>query len=263
MNRYLVSVTTPDYLPKTGAYFNSLGLVTSASPCVVLMGFDEMTDPNGVLEKMLRETVHWAGYGKMPLPPSHSHKMAQHGVFLTALPEIKDDDLVCLTDLDIRIQRDFYSEEWGTLAALLRDNQIGVAYNATSSDRMAYEADRIGLSKMWQAANTKEGWADSTHCYNCGVMIARHSVFRRIQVEYETLCGEFYRNTPHRCRCQFLINYVWWRLGIEVILLPPQVHVHGHFRVKDTGDYIVAPGVNVRREILCHHDTPVIFRHAI
>lgn len=73
MTRYLVSVTTPSYLPRTGAYFNSLGLIRSAWPVTILMDFNPTTDPDGEKEKVLREAVHWTLFRHMPLPPTHSN----------------------------------------------------------------------------------------------------------------------------------------------------------------------------------------------
>jgi hypothetical protein len=237
-----------------------LPLVTSCNPVLILLDFTPETDPDGKVERGLRQLLEWVDIRKMELPATHSNYMVQH-CFLDALPDLPDDALVCLTDLDITIQRDFDADELKWMTDTLQEDDIGIYYNGTASDSLALEAERIGLSQEWIAANT-DGRLNEHHCLNCGVMVARAGVFRQIQKEYESKCMEFYLHAPHRSRCQFLLNLCFWTLGLNVFILPDTVHQHGHFADRATGDILLPAGASVRLQTVMSDGQPVVFKHA-
>lgn len=257
-NRYLISVTTPNYVCKTGRYFDSLPLVGSAHPAVVLLDFNEQTDPDGAIENRLRQEVDWPTFRKMALPASHSHYMIQHGRFLDALEFVRPDDLICLTDLDIQLQRDFLPEEWAEFDRL-NDHQIAATWNGGEKDNLKLEADRIELTAAYREKVGGDEALAQIQCRNCGVLVGRVSAFRRLQGLYESLCEEFYANAPHRSRCQWLINWCLHTAG-AFCPLPPAVHMHAHFRTKE-GDIMLPAGTHLRRKYVCWNGVPVLFLH--
>jgi hypothetical protein len=260
MTRYLISVTTPNYIPKGARYWNSLGLIRSAKPVIVLLDFTPETDPEGRAEAGLRGAVDWAEYRHLPLPDTHSNFMVQHGRFLDALPDLPDDALICLTDTDVRIQRDLTEVEWVQLAADTAGGQLCAYYNCGPNDNLALEALRIDLSDDWKSRYGTDDYLKVIPCNNCGVLFGRAGAFRCLQTLYESLCEEFYANAPHRCRCQFLINYCVWKYMGGFVTLPGQIHQHGHWASED-GRILGVKGVGFRTGTLCYRDEPVVFVH--
>lgn len=258
-DRYLVSCTTPSYVPKTGRYFNSLPLVVSAKPVVILVDFTPETDPEGKVEQTLRDALDWVEFRHMPMPATASSGMVQDS-FISVLDDIPADALVVLTDLDIEIQRDFTDREWEWLEQLKR-GQVAAYWNCLETDNLALEARRIGLSAEWKASYGDEVLSRIA-CMNCGVLVARAGTFRDIQPVYESLYHEFASHAPHRSRCQFLLNWVWHRMGIEVVTLPGPVHQHAHLRDLETGAVILPKGAHARLGTVMYEGVPVIFKHA-
>lgn len=266
MKRYLISVCTPNYVQRATPYFQSLPLVRSVEPRVVLLDFNPATDCDGRTEQALRSAMPYVDFRKMDLPASHSNYMIQHGVFLDAVPEVNSDDLVILTDMDIRIQRDFTKTELEWMDRTLNDVEwsgwdVAASWNAGPSDTLVHEAVRIGLSEDWIREYEPKAGLESVPCMNCGVLVARASVFRAIRKVYEERCDEFYAATAHRSRCQFLLNWCFYWLRINVHLLPPAIHQHGHCRVD--GDALCSPGTELRMGVLVNNGDPVVFRHAL
>lgn len=266
MKRYLISVCTPNYVQRATPYFQSLPLVRSVEPRVVLLDFNAATDCDGRTEQALRSAMPYVEFRKMDLPASHSNYMIQHGVFLDAVPEVEDGDLVILTDMDIRIQRDFTQAELDWMDARFKAHDrfgydVAASWNAGPSDTLAHEAVRIGLSEDWIKQYAPLTGLSSIPCMNCGVLVARAYVFRMIQHLYEERSEEFYAATAHRSRCQFLLNWCFnWGM-MKVHLLPPAIHQHGHCRVD--GDALCSPGTELRMGVLVNNGDPVVFRHAL
>lgn len=256
-DRYLVSVTTPGYVAKTGRYLNSVGYVRSAKTVCVLLDFTEKTDPNGQIEAALREVYDWIDYRRMPLPPTHSFFMVQHGKFLQALPDVADDALLCLSDMDVELQRDISPEEWTSLEGL-SSSRLSATWNAGVGDNLLFEAERLGLTLPWQGVTAEE--ASQIPCMNCGLVAGRVKAFRDLEAYYESLCDSFYAATQHRSRCQWLINYCVHRFMGGWELLPPALHVHGHFKIGD--DYLLPKGTEVRRRLLFRDGVAYVFKHA-
>jgi hypothetical protein len=259
-DRYLVSVTTPSYVPKTGQYFQSVGHIRSAKKVCVLLDFTPETYPDGAMETLLRDTFPFVEYRHLTLPWSHSNYMIQHGPFLDAIPEAKDDDLICLTDMDVTVQRDFTAREWEYFEGL-GPHQLSATWNGGRSDNLKIEGGRIGLTDEWMAKWwSGAGHPEDTPCFNCGVMIGRVSAFRELQKGYESLCQRFYAASPHRSRCQWLINYCVDQYLGGWVPLPPATHTHFHFRMDD-GRYVLPRWTEVEGRVVREMGTPTVFVH--
>jgi hypothetical protein len=261
---YLVSVVTPDYVAKAKQYLTTLPLIRTCRPTVILLNFTEATDPEHKVERALRSALDWVDFRHLSLPKTHSHNMIQH-CFLDAIPELEVKDTVCLTDTDVTIQRDFTSEELNHFHnAPYNATDIDAYYNVGADDTLEWEAKRIGLSEEWIAKYAPPEGLASIPCYNCGVMIGRVGTFQKVQRLYEAHCEEFYAAAAHRSRCQFLINWCWWKLGLQVRLLPHQIHQHAHLRAAD-GTPLLPLEANARFRfgtLVTDGGSPVVFRHA-
>jgi hypothetical protein len=108
VRRYLVSVITPNYVLKAGHYLDSLEVVNSATCYCLLMDTPERKSAVGQWLWDRLEKGHYTRpyFQSWDRPDCHSHNMVQWGRFLDALPFVQPDDLLCLTDTDLVVQRD-------------------------------------------------------------------------------------------------------------------------------------------------------------
>lgn len=263
MNHYLVSVITPNYVLKAGHYLDSLSVlfedeVVRCKPVCIQMDTGSRLSE---VEQHLWNKLSWL---KMSIPfysyqrpDCHSHNMVQWGRFLDALPFVAPDDLICLTDTDLVVQRDLTEAEWEQIEAACAEGNFCASWNCGPTDNLLAEAARIQLSEEWVIKEPKV-WGDLWYipCFNCGVLFATAATFRRLQAAYESRCADFYAATSHRSRCQFLMNYCLWVEGIGVAELPASVHVHGH-----CGSGGLPEGTHWRGEDLWVGEEKVVFRH--
>lgn len=258
MSRYLVAVTTPGYVPRASAFLRSVQLMRTFHPVLVQLDFTPETDPEGNQEKLLAEGLPWLDRRKMDLPKDHSNFMVQH-LSHTVVTEAKETDLICLCDADVVIQRDFTEKELSSLEGFWDLHTIGVWWNGGPQDLMAHEAERIGLNQEWRSKYLSAELAASP-VMNCGVMMGHRDMFDQVQKCYQDHCEEFYAASAHRSRCQFLLNWCWWKLGVRVVILPPQIHQHGHCGID--GRITLPVAAEFRGPTLCLSDgTPVVFKH--
>lgn len=278
MNRYLVSVITPNYTLKAGHYLDSLHNSQTARNCCILM---DTPQPLSEVERDCWERlplVYRYNSAKLEFhrwhrPDCHSHNMVQWGRFLDALPFVQPEDLLCLTDTDLVVQRDLSEAEWKQIEAACAEGNFCASWNCGPTDNLWAEAQRLKLSRKWLADNLSDLYSalvsdgetkldvleyaySQLPCFNCGVLFATAATFRRLQAAYESRCAEFYAATSHRSRCQFLMNYCLWVEGIGVAELPASVHVHGH-----CGLCGLPEGTHWRGEELWVGEEKVVFRH--
>lgn len=276
MNRYLVSVITPNYVLKAAPYLESMHLFIESSKVVLKM---EPPEPKSSVEARLWYAIdNWANsdsnwekidYIRYQRPATHSHNMVQWGVFLDALPFAQPDDLICLTDTDLVVQRGLTATEWSQIEAACAEGNFCASWNCGPTDNLYAESLRLRLNPEWvgrefdqQGAETNgnpDTWLCSIPCFNCGVLFATVATFRQLQAAYESRCEEFYKATAHRSRCQFLMNYCLWVEGIGVAELPAAVHVHGHW--SDGKSVLLPEGSHWRNGELWVGEEKVVFRH--
>lgn len=249
---HLVCVVTDNYLDRARAFLRSLLVIRTARCHCVCHGFK----PSG----RLVELYPWVEFHFMPFAPSQSHGMIQHGRFLDALPQFGGDELVVLSDADVLVQRDFRPEELARFHAYDMST-MGLGRNSHDTDTLAEEKQRIGI--LGDEVNPYQGLElGQIPVYNCGVMVGRVALFRRLQSEYETDCFEFYGRCGHRSRCQFHICLALHRLSVVVDRLGGELHTHGHFGFPPGAELRHEPEVR-REQVLYWRGSLVMFRHAI
>lgn len=146
--------------------------------------------------------------------------MVQWGVWLNAI-DSNDQDIYIISDADIIIQRSLNLEEINRFSSY-DDNTIGAGINEDERDCLSREAWRMKL---------KPGYVYNPDAMvvNCGVLVGKRAVFRKITEEMDKRIPEFNKFSDHRCRCQFLICSVMNSLGIRIDLLDRDFHCNGHF----------------------------------
>lgn len=164
---------------------------------------------------------------------SESMNMVQHGRWLEAMPFVRPEDIVVLSDADIDVQRDFSPEEIARLHSY-DDETFGLGWNQGEGDDCYREAGRItfryydgqpwGIEYYGGEAGLKK-----TPCYNFGVAAARASAWARLRDNYESDCLHYFPFSEHRSRNQFLLNVALHRCRFKVDVLPMTLHCHGHF----------------------------------
>lgn len=217
----LISCITEDYLPIALPFLCSLSEIDSVKKKIITVDF-------AVSEKY-KEIFKYISFCEMKMPDTNSFKMIQHGAFLDSIPDILDDEILIVSDADIFVQRDFYESELRQINSL-GDNEIFIGVNDGYYDSLEKEANRIQLYPHEVFFNNLN---KNLPLRNCGLMIARVSVLKRIRKEYEKNCLDFYNLTSHRSRCQYLINWCIHKLGIEMVLMSEKIHTNGHFPLSD------------------------------
>lgn len=236
----LTTSITSNYFIKGLPFICSMADIGSCKLKVITPEFDA--------PRIYKHLFNFIQFINIPLPQSHSFKMIQHGAFLDAFPDVDENEIIIISDADIFLQRDFTKEELEKIKQL-NDNQIMVGYNAGINDTLMLEVDRLNLVN-----NTFSGKINNKTIYNTGVMIAKKKVFQKLRIAYEDICGYFYQVCNHRSRCQYLINWCLYRLGIEIVPMSFSMHTNGHFPLPD--------GCHFVNDVLYWNSEVVMFRHA-
>jgi hypothetical protein len=176
--------------------------------------------------------------------------MVQHGEFLDLIPEAEVTDLVCLSDMDMVVQRDM------TLLEHRRFKNLGMRDACMllnrPGDTLKDEAERINLDLSIFCPE-----AARLSCHNCGVIIGRVGLFESLRKVYAISCGNFYQMTQHRSRCQFLMNWCLKRvMMVNVKDMPREIHTHGHFGIPEDAKIDDEGRLTYKNKV-------VMFRHKI
>jgi hypothetical protein len=255
----LVFAVTDNYLDRASHFFKSLRAVKSARILGVCNGFTpakELTDYHSHIE-----------WHTMDRCPTESCGMIQHGRFLDALPFLQPNDLIVLSDADIIVQRDFSADE-KHLFEKFDQNTISAGPNdhRLEFDNLYQEARRISI---------KFGFLGTYHptdfekipVWNCGLLVGRAGLFRRIQESYEQDCTEFYNNCDHRSRCQFQFWHAWHRMAGPKTFKPLSMttHAHGHFGrppdIEFRQEYYELDSSYSVDQVVYYHNFKIMFRH--
>lgn len=187
------------------------------------------------------------GRGALAFAPPLDHLQA--GGFLPALRPA-DDDVIVFTDGDAYLQRPLTADERGMLADWPAD-VVGLAYNAGPDDTLATEGQRLRP----QADPADRGFDTALPVYNLGVIVCRAAAYRRWHDAYATLRPRLEGLFKHHAHQQWGLCAALPAAGLRAAVLPPSVHIHGH--------YPPPPGVSVARERgrVTANGAVVLFRH--
>jgi hypothetical protein len=219
----IVCFTTQNYLPIADGFLNSSAIIKTAKVHCVCYKFEP---PSSLIEQYPHVTFSHLAY-----VPSETYHMIQHGRFLDGI-SYSDDDIICLCDADVKVQRDFTDTEL-SLIQNLAQNTIAVGYNEGPTDTLGKEADRISYAGLMQDGNLP--------IYNLGTTIGHPKTFRRVQVEYEKDSPEFYKQCFHKSKGQFQFWRAWHRMPGEksVVILPNDLAQHNHYRAIESPETVM------------------------
>lgn len=256
----LVSMLTEGYVPRARPFLKSLSRLTGTDPHVIGLGFSF-----GAAQDFEREFIckGFPGFDFVVMPRHWSESscgIMQHGRWLDALPDVRDDEVYIISDADIIVQRDFTPEERQRFEGC-GENEFLVGWNAGQGDSLVEEAGRIGFTddgtwtSPWGDDDTpyRSNWKNIP-CFNTGILAMRGRNWRRLRDLYESRCERFYKLTTHRSRGQWLINFCLARLGMTPSILSTSTHGHGHFGIP--------PDVTINDGIAYYRGKMVLFRHA-
>lgn len=261
----LVSMLTENYVGRAAPFLRSLSRLSGVDCCIIRLGF-------GCREKIDLRSTFGDGLYYYDVPRHWSESscgIMQHGRWLDALPDMRNDEVYLLSDADIIVQRDFTLEE-RELFESCGENSFLAAWNAFEGDHLTAEADRIDLTPRDQCGffENHRLVADGIFCeqcdwlripcFNTGILAMRGRSWKRLRDLYESRCERFYKLTSHRSRGQWLMNFCFARLGLKPEILSGEVHSHGHFGVPSDVSFRSTNGHNVAY----YRDKPILFRHA-
>ena len=170
----------------------------------------------------------------------------QYGGFVHAIPGREDDVIVFTDGGDVVMQRGFDADEWETLTTL-PEGTVWVGLNAGPEDTLRQEAKRLVPRRRIPGK-----YPGSMRVYNTGVIAARKSTFRELELRYMENWREVDLLFLHYAKIQWLIS---WVIGthLRAEVMPRTFHGHGHFGLDG---YSLGEGGNVyfgRREVLFRH----------
>lgn len=154
---------------------------------------------------------------------------AQHGDFLYCNEldnDTDDDDVIIYTDGDIIIQRPLHDEEIDFLKNL-KDGDVYVGYNASPTDTLENEADRLGRTGVMNG-EFKVDWTKHK-IYNTGVLAMNKRTWKRVIDEYSELYPKVDEMFRHYAKQQWLLCFIFATKGYNVFEMPYHVHNHRHY----------------------------------
>jgi hypothetical protein len=177
----------------------------------------------------------------------------QHGNFLPYLPGDGDDDVIIVTDGDVRMQRPISDTERGWLEAW-PEGLIGIGPNNGPDDTLSSEAARI-RPLLPIATLAHRFYPDPERpplCGNAGVLVARRSTWWAFWAAYLRLWLRTAPEFAHIAVQQWTINLTIERHFSRAVL-PLSFHSHGHY-----GNWM---GVEGWGDVVTLEGSPVLFNH--
>jgi hypothetical protein len=188
----------------------------------------------------------------------------QHGAFLRFLNPIiplKDNDSIIFTDVDIKIQRAFSTDELDLLYHIAERNSIliGYASNAFLGDDVNLPGLRVPIKEV------TDYFSESIYRYphyHTGVIGTTYSVWKRLHAVYLQHVGYLDRYFSHYGKQEWLISWILSEEGFDVYPPTGTYDLIGHnFFVDYMSDARMDRdefGTWRRRD-----STPVVFAHQV
>lgn len=177
----------------------------------------------------------------------------QHGEFIKAkgFENIEDSDIILYSDGDMRLQRGLSSTERAFLAQL-GDDEVFVGYNASPTDTLLDEANRLTFTG-YQAPNIV-GNFNEVKVYNTGVLCMNKATWIKLTNIYIELFPEIDKMFEHYAKQQWLICYIIGTREFKVYEMPYDFHNHTHY-ASPVGTAINEQG------IVSYNNNVVLFKH--
>lgn len=178
----------------------------------------------------------------------------QHGSFLDYLPELVDDDVLCMADADAVVQRDLSQEELATLDNL--GDRVALGWNMRQGQTAEEELTSLGWRVSIEGTGHLLGVDMSrSPMYNTGLMTARVKTWKRLRSLYDLIAWMGSAISDNLCYQQMVICTLLHRHGIKIVEMPYSWHSHNHFGL--------TPGHAIVDKKLLYKGQPVFYAHNV
>lgn len=224
MNIILATGSDLNYLSKMRPYLKSIESNSNFDKNIlVYVGEDEMELPY--------KNIQVVSLPIKNIQSLNSNKCVQHGDFLNSESFnsiTNDDDVIIYTDGDIILQRNL-SEDEIKFYKSFKDGDVYVGYNASPTDTLEDEANRLGKTGIL-STNINMGEWKKTKVYNTGVLAMNKKTWGKLLERYNVLYPSVSPMFFHYAKQQWLISYI---IGTDkefnVIEMGYDVHNHKHY----------------------------------
>lgn len=224
MNIILATGSDLNYLSKMRPYLKSIETNSNFDKNIlVFVGEDEMTLPY--------KNIDVVNLPIKNIQSLNSNKCVQHGDFLNSEPfnsMTEDDDVIVYTDGDIILQRNL-SEDEIKFYKSFKDGDVYVGYNASPTDTLELEANRLGKTGVVSTGIEIGLWA-KTKVYNTGVLAMNKRTWKTLLNYYNEMYPLVNPMFYHYAKQQWLISYI---IGVKpefnVIEMGYDIHNHKHY----------------------------------
>lgn len=213
-----------NYLSKMRPYLKSIESNSNFDKNIlVYVGEDEMSLPY--------KNVDVVNLPVNNIQSLNSNKCVQHGDFLNSESFnsiTEDDDVIIYTDGDIILQRNLSDDEVSFYKSF-KDGDVYVGYNASPTDTLEQEANRLGKTGM-VSTGIEIGLWGKTKVYNTGVLAMNKRTWKTLLSYYNELYPLVNPMFYHYAKQQWLISYI---IGVKpefnVIEMGYDIHNHKHY----------------------------------
>lgn len=224
MNIILATGSDLNYLSKMRPYLKSIESNSNFDKNIlVYVGEDEMTLPY--------KNIQVVNLPIKNIQSLNSNKCVQHGDFLNSESfdsMTEDDDIIIYTDGDIILQRNL-SEDEIKFYKSFKNGDVYVGYNASPTDTLADEANRLGKTGVVSTGIEIGLWA-KTKVYNTGVLAMNKKTWKTLLNYYNEMYPFVNPMFYHYAKQQWLISYI---IGVKpefnIIEMGYDIHNHKHY----------------------------------
>ena len=157
------------------------------------------------------------------------NKCVQHGEFLKSKEFsslVEDDDVIVFTDGDVEIQRPMTEQEMNAFGSL-RDDDVFVGYNASPTDTLKDEYDRVlptgRKSPVFDIDMSK------VKVYNTGILAMNKRTWIKLMDIYVKLFPKADEMLLHYAKQQWLISFIIGTQGFNIKEMGYDLHNHTHY----------------------------------
>jgi hypothetical protein len=244
---------TYDYEPKSRDFLESLGKLSDVRPFCVTVGFESRPS-----------RVPFVEYSYLPWDQASDYPpdfvCLQHGDFLKALPDVKDEDTVILADSgDGRFQRDLTEGERAWLVSTGK-YEFWMGPNAGPRDTLKDEFHRLDSRVSIHEFCRRTGLSTlDSPIFNGGFIVGKRSGWGLVRPKLHELWAHESCLVNNR-KTQLFLNLAMRASGCWINTLDYSVHSHGHFSKCGPG---ITREHSMRGSVLHWRGYPVLYAHKV
>jgi hypothetical protein len=223
MNKLILATgSNLNYLHKMSTYLKSIEKNSNFdSNYLIFLGEEEIELGYKKIELL---NVYQKGLEIVP-----SNYCLQHGEFLKSEKlneKTGDNDIIFFTDGDIEIQRPLTEEEVNQFRNF-KDDDVYVGYNASPTDTLFDEANRLGFSGYQAEFLTND--LKNIKIYNTGVLAMNKKTWLKLKNQFVKLYPEVDKTFYHYAKQQWLLSFLINTNGYNVFEMSYEIHNHKHY----------------------------------